>query len=105
MTAVGYAGNPNPIEYSVDALYVMLFLAVISAIAFTLWYLLIKNNDIATISLFKFTIPIFGSLLSILVLPDEHFTLIIIPSLILIATGIIIFTRSSYNEGKLVNSK
>lgn len=105
LTAVGYAGNPAPIEFSVNASLVMLFLAVISAIAFTMWYLLIKHNDIATVSLFKFTIPVFGSLLSILVLPDEHFTIMVVPSLVLIASGIIIFTKSSYNNKKLPNKK
>lgn len=105
LMAVGYWGNTEPMHFSTGATLVTLYLGVLSAIAFTLWYVLIKHNDVATVSLFKFTIPVFGSLLSILFLPEEHFTLMVIPSLVLIAIGIIIFTKNSKNSTDSITQK
>ncbi|MBE6758168.1 MAG: DMT family transporter [Ruminococcaceae bacterium] len=43
---------------------VLLYLAFLSATAYTLWGLLLKHNDVSAISVYKCAIPLFGALLS-----------------------------------------
>lgn len=93
MMAVAYAGYPHFIPLSAGIIILLIYMSVMSAIAFSLWYVLLEHNDVAAVTLYKSTIPIFGSMLSILFLPDENFVWILIPSLFLTAIGIIIFSR------------
>ncbi len=48
----------------------LLYAAFISAAAFTLWYILLRYHPVSTVSAVKFTIPIFGTVLSTLTLGE-----------------------------------
>ncbi len=62
----------------------------LSAAAFSIWYTLLRHNKAGgEITLYRFVIPISGSLLSALVLPGEDFTLSVLFALILVASGLI----------------
>ncbi len=58
-------------SWSEAAIALLLWSAFISAAAFTVWYALLRHNDVSTISTAKFTIPIFGSVLSAATLGEE----------------------------------
>ncbi len=81
---------------SVFAVPMLFYLAFISAVAFSLWGILLKYNDVSTVSAFKTMNPVFGVLLSAAFLPEErgsitYFTCI---ALLLVLVGIyIINTR------------
>ena len=70
---------------------IILYLALLSACAYTLWGVLLKYNDVSRVSVFGFMTPMFGFLLSSLIL-KEHLNqsvLISIISLVLVCLGIL----------------
>ena len=48
------------------ALPVLLYLAMISAVAYSLWAVLLKHNPVSSVAVFTFLQPVFGVLLSLL---------------------------------------
>ena len=52
-------------------LLVLLYLAILSAVAYAVWGMLLKYNPVSRVSIFSFTTPIFGTLLSMIMLADE----------------------------------
>ncbi|MCC8016048.1 MAG: EamA family transporter [Clostridiales bacterium] len=48
----------------------MLYLALISAVAYTVWSLLLRYNPVSKVAVMGFTNPIFGVLLSALILGE-----------------------------------
>jgi len=63
--------------------------AVLSAAAFGLWYSLLKYNKAGEISIYKFAVPVSGTILSALFIPGEHLTLLVIAVLALVAIGFV----------------
>lgn len=66
----------------------LIYSAFLSAIAFGLWYSLLKYHKAGEITIFKFIIPISGSILSSIFLPEEFFSFSIILALSLVSVGI-----------------
>lgn len=58
-------------DYTFDTLWVTVYLAMLSATAFTLWNRLIELYSVNVLSAFRFLIPLFGVLESALFLKDE----------------------------------
>ena len=81
-THTGAADTPK-------ALLILLYLALVSSVAYTLWGILLKNNDVSKISIFGFMNPVIGVLLSAILLgeSDELGAKYLI-ALLLIASGI-----------------
>ena len=70
---------------------IILYLALLSACAYTLWGVLLKYNDVSKVSVFGFMTPVFGFLLSSLIL-KEHMNqsvLMSVISLVLVCLGIL----------------
>ena len=67
-----------------------LYSALLSAVAFALWYAVLKYNPAGEITMYKFIIPVSGSILSAVFLPEEKMTVTILIALVLVAIGIII---------------
>ena len=63
-------------------------LAIISAVAFTIWSALLKHHPASRISVFNLLIPVFGTVLSGILLGDDIFRIEILVSLIFIILGI-----------------
>lgn len=63
-------------------------LILISAIAFTLWFQVLKHVKASEISIFKFTIPIIGAFSSALVIPGETMSAFTLIGLVLVSIGI-----------------
>ena len=78
----------NVITISTDILPVFLHLALISSAGFGIWFSLLRNNPISRVSIYKFQIPIWGSILSALFIPGESLNIEIIASLLLVSSGI-----------------
>ena len=72
-----------------------LYLAVAGAVAQTVWATLLKNNEVSQVIIFILFVPIFGVLLSALILPGESVSPTIAAALVLVCTGIAManFTR------------
>lgn len=73
---------------------ILLYLASLSAVAYTLWSVLLKYNEVSHISIFQFTVPIFGVLLSSFILSNESLTGFTVIALILVSSGIILVNRA-----------
>lgn len=75
-----------------------IYLAFISSASFCIWYMLLKSNKVSTVSIYKFQIPIWGSILSTIVIPNESFTVITAGALVLVCIGIIIVNSNGLFE-------
>ncbi len=84
---------------SLKALTVLTYLAILSALAYSLWGILLKHNPVSRVTVFTFMIPVFGVLLSNLMLTEKSNVspLNLIFTIILVCTGIILL---NYNKEK-----
>ncbi len=75
---------------------VIVYLAFVSAVAYTLWSLLLAHNPVSRIGIFNTTIPILGVFLSAFILNEyqQAFRMQTMIALLLVATGILILTKS-----------
>src|SRR5690625_7558919 len=83
-----------------------IYSAFLSAIAFALWYSILKYNKAGEISIYKFATPVSGAILSALFIPGEKLTVFIVGALLLVAIGFVAViykspaARSSQHVGK-----
>jgi len=71
----------------------LVYLALLSAVAYSLWGILLKHNPVSKVTVFNFTTPVFGVLLTMLFLPGESSSVNIINliiTLVLISFGILL---------------
>lgn len=72
----------------------LIYMALLSSVAFVIWTELLKYNKVGIIAIFNFLIPIFGTLLSAVFLGENIFDIKILISLILICVGIYMVYRN-----------
>lgn len=75
-----------------QAAMVLTYLSFLSAIAYALWGILLKHNPVSKVSVFSFMTPVFGVLLSELMLAEQSNVspVNLLVTLVLVCTGIII---------------
>lgn len=73
----------------------LLYLAFLSAAAYSLWSILLKYNSISKVAVFGFMVPVFGVLLSAFFLDEssQAFNFQSLTSLLLVCAGIIIINK------------
>jgi len=81
------------LNFTKTTILLLLYLSFLSATAFALWYQLLKHNPVSKISIYKFQIPIFGTILSALFLKSESISFNVVISLIFVSLGIIFVNR------------
>lgn len=83
--------------HGIAPLLLLLYMACISAVAYTLWSLLLKYNPPSRIAVFGFMNPVFGVMLSALLLKErgQAFSLTGLTSLVLVCIGIYIVNRQN----------
>lgn len=75
---------------SIKALLVLFWLAFVSAAAFAIWTALLKHHHASRICVFNLLVPVFGTLLSGIMLGESVFGIEMIVSVVLICAGIFI---------------
>ncbi len=70
------------------------YMSFLTATSFTIWTNLMRENPVGKISIFMFSIPVFGVIFSGLILHEPVFTLTNFIALLLICTGIALVNRS-----------
>lgn len=92
LIAVGAGMGGRITSVSVPAAALLLYLAFLSAVAYTLWGILLKYNPVSRVSVFGFMNPVFGVLLSALLLgeTEQAAGVMGIVSLVLVCMGIYI---------------
>ena len=71
----------------------LLYLGFISACAFTLWTILLRYNGVGKVSIYKFSVPLFGVFLSYIFLGERLLGFNVIISVILVSAGIILINK------------
>ena len=89
---VGLAMGGTLVFYEPACVFVLLYLALLSAGAYTLWSILLKYNPVSRVSVLGFLNPVMGVIISAIVLGEtsEAFSISGLISLLLVAAGIII---------------
>lgn len=80
----------DAIQFDLVSGALLLYLSFLSAAAFAIWYILLKHHPVSQISINKFQIPIWGVLLSALLLPEESLRPILLVALAAVIIGIFI---------------
>jgi drug/metabolite transporter (DMT)-like permease len=87
----------NMITFTPFGLALLLYAALLSAVAFALWYSILKYNKAGEISIYKFLTPVSGAVLSAMFIPGESFNPTIIFALMLVAAGIFVVNYHGTN--------
>lgn len=69
-------------------------MALLSTVAFSLWTLLLKYNPVGKVAVYGFTIPIFGVLLSGILLGETIFSVKYLAALLFVSGGVILVNRN-----------
>ena len=90
MVIAGIIGGGRLTISSLGCLFIILYLAFVSAAAYSIWGLLLKYNPVSKISVYGFTNPVFGVILSAIVLHEstDAFGIVTVISLVLVCLGI-----------------
>lgn len=83
-----FGGHLNVIN--VKSIALVIYMALISSVAFGIWTVLLKYNKVSQISIYNFLIPVFGTILSGIFLGEDFFNARILISLLLVSLGIYI---------------
>jgi drug/metabolite transporter (DMT)-like permease len=85
----------DTIHFNKASISYFIYISLISAVAFAIWFKLLSTNPVSRVSIYKFQVPLWGTLLSALLLPNESLNISIIIGLIAVASGIILV---NYNK-------
>ena len=78
-----------------EGILMLIYLACISAVAYSVWGILLKYNPVSRVTVFGFMNPVFGVILSSVLLSEgTGLSLMVIVSLALISAGIVIVNRA-----------
>jgi len=94
LTAAGVLGGGRFTGFDASALGLLVYLAALSAAAFSLWSVLLKHNPVGRIAIFNTAIPIFGVLLSALFLGEDVMEWKNVAALALVSLGIWLVTAA-----------
>ena len=72
----------------------LFYMALLSTVAFSLWTLLLKYNPVGKEAVYGFTIPIFGVLLSGILLGETIFSVKYLAALLFVSGGVILVNRN-----------
>lgn len=85
---LGYISGGCLSGFTLKSTSLLIYMALLSSVAFAVWTQLLKYNKVGIISIFNFLVPVFGSLLSVIFLGENIFDIKILISLIFVCLGI-----------------
>lgn len=102
MTVAGIAFGGSISGVSFQGYVLLLYMALISAVAYSVWSVLLKYNSVSKVAVFGFTTPIFGVVLSAAFLHENSSLpwLQSLSALALVCAGIYIVNREEKNGEK-----
>jgi drug/metabolite transporter (DMT)-like permease len=95
LLAAGYATGGSLHAFTLGSMALLAYLALLSAVAFTLWSLLLKYNQVGRVTVFNFLVPVFGTVLSAICLNENIMELKNLVALVLVCAGIWQVTRAA----------
>lgn len=97
---LGILGGASFSDITPKAVGLLLYMALLSSVAFTLWTTLLKHNRVGKISVYNFLVPVFGTILSALFLGESIWSWQNILALVLVCAGIYIVNRKKEEPGQ-----
>ncbi len=85
--------------FTVKAAALLVYMALLSTVAFNIWAELLKYNAVGKIAVYSFSIPVFGVAFSALLLNEHVLSLQNLAALVLVSAGIVIV--NSHNDKSL----
>lgn len=98
LISVGFLGGAETLKFTNQNIWLLLYLAFISAAAFSTWTILLKHNGVGKVSVYKFTVPIFGTFLSYIFLKERLLGANVILAIILVSISIILINLDRTKE-------
>src|SRR5699024_6420128 len=92
LSVVGLIGK-GQIHITAKGFILLLYLAVLSAVAFSLWTVMLKYHPVAKVTVYMFLVPVFGSILSAVILNENVFTVKNLIALIFVCLGILLVNK------------
>lgn len=101
MAAAGFAMGGVLTGFTFKSTLLLIYMAMISAVAYSIWGILMKHNPVGKVAVYGFMSPVFGVLLSALLLHEQNqaFTMQGLASLVLVCVGIYI-VNMDFSKGK-----
>ena len=95
LCVMGLAMGGTIHNISFAAVGMLIYLALVSAVAYSLWGILLKYNPISRVAVFGFMNPVFGVILSALLLDEKKqaFGITGVISLALVCVGIYVVNK------------
>ncbi len=96
MAIAGFIAGGRISGFTLGSTALLIYLAMISSVAYTVWGILLKYNPVAKVTVFGFTNPIFGVILSAIFLGEKNqaFGVQGIIALVLVSFGIFIINKA-----------
>lgn len=85
---LGFSRGGYVTDFSMGSTLILLYLGLLSALAFTIWTILLKYNKVGSIAIYNFLIPVSGAVLSAIFLGENILQWKNAVALILVCTGI-----------------
>lgn len=84
---------PSKPDFPLKYWLVLIWLAFMSAFTFSKWYVLLKRPEVkvSDLNLWKFIIPVFGAIMSWMIVPDENPDWVTVIGMIIISLSLIYF--------------
>ena len=87
---IGLAAGGSVYGFTGKSTLLLIYMALLSTAAFTLWAELIKYNPVGKVAIFGFSIPVFGVVLSAIFLHENIWTMQNLAALVLVSIGIFV---------------
>ena len=100
LSLIGLACGGKVSGFTAASTLLLIYMGLISAVAYSLWSLLLKYNPVGKVAIFGFSNPVFGVTLSALLLGEKNqaFTLRGLAALLLVCTGILLVNSTRSKE-------
>lgn len=95
---IGFAFMERPLVFTPMATVYLLYVVFVSVFALTVWNTLLQIFDAGAMSVYRLFIPIFGSIVSVFVMPSEKFTINLAMGLVMVVAGIIVLNRAEVRK-------
>ena len=99
LAGIGLIGGGDIPAFQADSLLLVLYLAFVSAAAYSVWALLLKHNPVSRVAVFGFLNPVCGVVISAVVLHEgREIDLSFLAALLLVCTGIVTVNYTKHRE-------
>lgn len=93
--------GPRPFQYYAS----LVWLVFLSAVAYSIWFLLIRRPGVkvSELNVWKFLIPVFGAVLSWIMLPEENPEVVVVAGMVIVTLALLLLYHPLVTKGfKLV---